>query len=119
MTSLIRKSLTGAVGALGLAAMLAASATPASAQWRGHRYGGGWGPGIAAGVIGGFAIGALAAGANRGYAYGPPVYAEPQPYYPAVGYADQGYAPICHKEWRPQFRADGEYIRDRLVRVCN
>ena len=128
MTNLLRKTLTSAVAALSLGALVVATASPAAAQWRGHRHGGGWGGGgaVAAGVVGALALGALAAGSNRGYAYGygAPVYAEPEPYYPAAGYVDQGYyaggyGPVCHKEWRPVYRADGGYVRDRLVRVCN
>ncbi len=98
---------------------MAASSTPASAQWRGHR-GGGWGPGIAAGVIGGLALGAIVAGSARpAYGYAEPAYVEPQPYYPRPAYAQEAYGPVYHREWRPVYRVDGSYVRDRLVRVCN
>ncbi len=124
MNRVLHKAFTGAVAALSLGAMVAATSTPASAYWRGH--GGGWGRGgwggggVAAGVIGGLALGALAAGAYRpAYGYAAPVYGDPGPYYPAAGYAEPGYYPVCHKEWRPVYRADGYYLRDRLVRVCN
>lgn len=80
MTSM-RKIIAGGVAALTLGATVAATATPADAQWRGRGGwgGGGWGhhrgwggPGPwAAGAIGGLALGALAAGAyNGGYGYG-------------------------------------------------
>lgn len=110
MTNLVSRSLTGAITAIALTATIVASATPAAAQWRGHRgHGGwGWGPGIAAGVIGGLALGALATRSNR-YSYAEPIYDEPIPVYAE---------PNCYKEWRPVYRADGAYLRDRLVRVC-
>ena len=117
MTTMFRKTLTGAVAAVSLGAMVIASATPASAQWRGHRGGGGWGPGIAAGIIGGLALGALAT--RPTYRYPAPVYVDSEPSYPAAAYADPGYYPACHKEWRPIYRPDGTYVRDKLVRVCN
>ena len=121
MNAYLRKSLTGAVAAAGLAATVLVTSAPASAQWRGHRHGG-WGPGIAAGVVGGLALGALAAGAARpAYGYPAPVYVDPG-YYPAPApvYADEayGYAPTCRRVWQPVYRSDGHYIRDRLVRVC-
>ena len=71
----IRKILTGGLAALTLGMTVAATATPADAQWRGG-WGGGWGgyhrgwggPGPwAAGAIGGLALGAIAAGAYNGY----------------------------------------------------
>ena len=66
----IRKILTSGLTALTLGMTIAATATPADAQWR-HR-GGGWRGGPwAAGAVGGLALGALAAGAyNGGYGYG-------------------------------------------------
>ncbi len=109
MTSFLRKTLTGGVTALSLGALVVATSSPASAQWRGHRVGGWRGPGIAAGVIGGLALGALA---TRPYAYGAPVYEE---YYPPADYV----VPACHREWRPVYTSSGYYVRDRLVRVCN
>src|SRR5665213_2134573 len=73
-----KKAIAGGVTATILAtSVVALSSTTASAQWRGR---GGWGgPGIAAGVIGGLAVGALAAGAyNRPYYAPAPAYG----YYP-------------------------------------
>lgn len=75
MSMFSRKTLTAATAALTLGASVMAFANPASAgHWR-HRHHGG---AVAAGVIGGLALGALAASAARpGYAapvhgaYGP------------------------------------------------
>lgn len=143
MSSLFRKTLTGAVATLAIGASILASASTASADWRGRgagfggghvfarggahhggfQHGGGhrgWGPGVAAGVIGGLALGAMAAGAAHNY-YPAPVYEEPRPVYPAYGYGayDEDAAPVCHKEWRPVYRSDGHYVRDRQVTICN
>ena len=84
----IKSKIVGGAAALALAAGLTAAVpNEAAAQWRHH---GGWhhgwrGPGVAAGVVGGLALGALAAGAANSYyapAYGyypppppPPLYA--------------------------------------------
>ncbi len=71
-TSVTRKSLTAAAAALAMGAVLSATATPAAAGggWH-HKYG--WG--IAAGVAGGLALGALAS--QPRYYGGPRYYAEP------------------------------------------
>jgi hypothetical protein len=74
----LKKKIAGGAAALVLGTSLVAMApNEASAQWR--RHGGGWrGPGIAAGVVGGLALGALATGAyNNGYYGGPGYYAAP------------------------------------------
>ena len=126
MASFFRKTLTGAATAVSLGALVA-SGTPVWAQWRGGHGHGGWGPGIAAGVIGGLAVGAIVAGsANRAYASPAPAYEDPvyPQVYPGRGFSDEGhYAPepagYCHREWRPVYRTDGQYVRDRLVRVCD
>ena len=72
----MKSKIAGGAAALALAVGLtAAMPNEAAAQWR-HR--GGWrGPGVAAGVVGGLALGALAAGAyNNGYyGSGPGYYA--------------------------------------------
>lgn len=103
MVYLSRKAFAGFATAAGLAAMLAASSTPAAADWHGYR--GGWGPRwggpAAVGLIGGLALGAIAAGASR------PVYAAPV------------YGPPCHAEWRPIYTPDGYYLRDGRVTVCD
>ena len=123
MTHLLRKSLTGAVIAAGLVAMVAASSTGAEAGWRGRHSG--WGAprggAIAAGIIGGLALGALAGSVSRGYAA--PVYADPDPLppaYPAPVYgSNYAYQDGCHHEWRPVYTSDGRYLRDRRVTVCD
>ena len=94
---------TGAIALAGLAlgaSLLAAIPAEAGARtgtWRygpyggyhgyhGYGYRGGWNPGAAAaaGVIGGLALGALAA--QPSYGYGAPVYASPPPYDYGYGY---------------------------------
>ncbi len=76
-----KKIFTTGLIAATLGATLLAS-TPASAWYR-YGYGGwGWGgPAIAAGVLGGLAVGAVAAGAAGAYPgyYGYPAYAAPYP----------------------------------------
>ena len=103
MTSMLRKGAIGAIAALTLGASI--TATPSAAQgwhgygwhggwhgggWGRHRgyWGGGWGWGgpVAAGVIGGLALGALAGSA---YAYGP------------------GYYGRCYVQNRPAYRRLG------------
>jgi hypothetical protein len=114
----ISKTVKSALAAVTLGAVVVASVTPASAQWRGHRGGGNWGPGIAAGVIGGLALGALATrpayGYGGGYGYAEPVYSEPVETYPS-----EAYYPACHKVRQPIYDANGYHVRDRLVRVCD
>lgn len=61
---MMRKTLTALVGAAAIAGTLAVSMSDASAQRRGW----GWGPGIAAGIIGGMVItGAILASRPQGY----------------------------------------------------
>ncbi|WP_091676212.1 hypothetical protein [Methylocapsa palsarum] len=79
--------------------------------WRGGRwYGGGgynWGAPVAAGVIGGLALGALAAGAANPYGYAP-----------GYGY---GYAPAyggCSLQNQPAYDGWGNFVGYRQVRVC-
>ena len=60
------RTLTALVGAAAIAGTLAASVSNADAQYR--RHGWGWGPGIAAGIIGGAIVtGAILASRPRGY----------------------------------------------------
>lgn len=95
MTSLARKLILVGMTAATLGAATAASVTPASAR--------GWGAPFAAGVIGGAALGALAAGAATPYYYGPP---------PVV------YQPRCHFVRRSAYDVYGNFIGYQRVRVC-
>jgi hypothetical protein len=108
-----RKTLAASAASLALAAVLAT--TPASADWhggyggRGHHGHRGWGGGaIAAGIIGGLALGALAVGGSR-RAYAEPVYAT-DPVYDG---------PVCHRAARPVYDAWGRYVGERMVRICD
>jgi hypothetical protein len=108
-----RKTLAASAASLALAAVLAT--TPAFADWHGGRGGRshhghrGWGGGaIAAGIIGGLALGALAVGGSR-RAYAEPVYG-----------ADPVYdGPVCYRAARPTYDAWGRYVGERMVRVCD
>jgi hypothetical protein len=63
---------------------------------------------IAAGVVGGLAVGAIVGSQNRGYYGGP-------------GYYDNGYQPVygaCHTE-RQEFEDSYGRIRVRRVQVCD
>lgn len=73
-----------AAAIIGVTALTAPS--PAEARWRG-----GWGPGIAGGLIGAAIIGGLASSA---YAYGPGYGYYGYPYAPAY-YGGYGYAPYA------------------------
>jgi len=72
-------------------------------------YAGGNGGAVAAGVVGGLAVGAIIGSqANRGYYGGP-------------GYYESGYQPVyggCHTE-RQQFEDGYGRIRTRRIRVCD
>jgi len=97
--------------AVGLAAttLAIAFAPSAEARWRrGYHRGGGWGPGIAAGVVGGALLGAALAPRP---VYGAPVYADP--YYAAPVYA----APQvqCQREFTGYYSRSG---RPRYNKVC-
>ena len=93
--------------ALAAAALLAA-ALPSSAQARCH------GCGIAAGVVGGLAAGAILGSALSGPA---PVYAAPPPP-PSAVYYDDPYAPVCHVEHQRVW-VRGYGWRHRRVEVCD
>jgi hypothetical protein len=82
-----------------------ATASPAQA-WRGW-----WGPGLAAGVIGGAIVGGAIA--NSPYYYGPGYYGAGYPYY-GPPYAGP-YGP-CY--WQRQRFWDGYGWQARSVRVC-
>src|SRR5271166_2317240 len=91
-----KKVTVGALAALTLGLSLA---TPASAQYYYRGGGWGWGPGpaVAAGVLGGMALGAAAASAAH------PVY---------------GPGPACWVERRPVYDEYGNFIGRRRMRVC-
>ena len=94
-----RNTIIRTTGAAILAAGIFAS-LPASAQWGGYRRGPDGGE-IAAGVVGGLALGAVAAGAAQQQRYAEPVYSE------------DGECTIQRQRvW------DGERYRTRRVRVC-
>jgi hypothetical protein len=114
MSSMLRKVGIAAVAALTMGAGVTATATPSAAQgWYGHGWhgggwhgggwgwrrgywGGGWGWGgpVAAGVIGGLALGALAGSAYvSGPAYYNGCYWQNQPAYDAWGNF-AGYQPV-------------------------
>ena len=110
------KFRTAGLALAGILAITAASATDASAQWRGHRghgHGHGWGPavGIGAGIAAGALIGSAVAARPYGYGgygyYDEPVYVAPYaydsgptfysapvagPYYGNYGYNSWGYS---------------------------
>ena len=94
--------------AAGLTAlMLAGSMGDASAQY--YRRRGPSGAAVAAGVVGGLALGALAAGAVRGPYY--------DPYGPVPVYADPPPRPRCWYEREDVW--NGYTYVPRRVRVCN
>ena len=92
----MKKTMTALLAVAALAGSL--SVTPAYA-WRG-----GWGPGVAAGLIGGAIVGGAIA-ASR-----------PYPYYYGPGYVD-GPPPGCY--WQRQRYWDGYAWNVRPVQVCN
>ncbi len=126
------------------------STSSAEAQWNGRHFGapgwranrgyvargygyrpyrGGRGVGVAAGLIGGLAAGALIAGATNAYAapaysYGyAPVYQPSYGYAPAyyggtTYYSAPAYAPTCYTR-RVRERVDYDTVVIRRVRVCN
>ena len=150
MSHLVSRLKKAAVGALALATVTTGvtvvSATSAEAQFRprhgyngGHGYrnrGGNRGAAVAAGIIGGLAVGALIAGANRpayaapaynnhGYAqsshgYAQSSYGYAQPAYSNYGYANSyepAYQPTCYYRKVRQV-VDYDTVVIRRVRVC-
>jgi hypothetical protein len=113
----MKKTLTCLLAATTIAAALGATATDASAQWRGRGWGGGWhggwrgggwGPGVAAGVVGGAVIaGAIIASRPPGYVV-----------YPA--YAQPVYGPGCYWASQPVYDGLGRVVgyMGRPVQVC-
>lgn len=96
------------------AAGLVAAALPSSAE-AGCR-----GCGVAAGVVGGLAAGAIIGGAIANaqprYYEPAPVYVAPPPPPPRVYYEDDG--PICHVE-RRRVWVEGYGWRSRRIEVCD
>lgn len=89
-----RKTLTTLAAAATLGLGIAATATPAAAWYPHHHHGYGWGGPAAAGVIGGLALGAMAASASQ----------------PAYG--------GCWIERRPVYSERGRFLGQRRIRVC-
>ena len=120
-----RKTMTGAAVALAFAAPLAAFSTEASAgsRWRQHQHhshGGNWAGPLAAGIIGGIALGALAASSSRrSHVEYAPSYYPSGGYYPASSYYEGDYgATTCVKERRPAYDDWGRFVGYQKVRVC-
>jgi hypothetical protein len=109
----MNKTLAALIAAATIAVTLAATATDASAYWRGRGWGWrgggwGWGPGVAAGVIGGAVIaGAIIASRPPGYVVYP-------------GYAQPVYGPGCYWASVPVYDGYGRVIgfRGQPVQVC-
>ena len=88
----MRKAVLALATAVTIGITTLAAPSPAEAHWRG----GGWGPGIAGGLIGAALIGGLASSA---YAYGPGYgYGG----YPGYGYYG-GYAPAYYDGYAPAY----------------
>ena len=129
-----KKAVLGSLAALTLGGAMLASTAPAEAQWRGGWRGGGWhgavwrgggwgyrpaywggyrrhwgGGAVAAGLVGGLALGALAA---RPYYYG-----YGYPYYGAT-YAPVAYGGDCWIERRVRINRWGERVI-RNIQVCS
>jgi hypothetical protein len=101
----MKKTIVSLLGAATIVAMVAATTTDASAWWR---RGWGWGPGIAAGVVGGAVIaGAIIASRPPGYV----VY---------DGYAAPVYGPGCYWASRPVYDGAGRVVgyTGQPVQVC-
>lgn len=123
---LTRKLMIGAL-ALGVTGgTLVSSINQAEAGWR-HGYGGNRGGALAAGIIGGVAVGALLGAASRpayaapAYGYGSPVYSAPSYYAPASGYYEEEpvyYRPTCHWQ-RQKIWQDPYTYTVRRVKICN
>jgi len=104
----MKRLLTAVAAGVVSAAILAATPTTADAGWRGGGWG--WGPGIAAGLVGGAIIGGAIA--NSRYYAPPPGYA----YYPAAGPVP---APGCYWTRIPIYDPAGNVVgwsgRPRMV----
>jgi hypothetical protein len=101
----MRRMLVGLVTSATIALTIVASTSDASAYWRG---GWGWGPGVAAGIVGGAVIaGAIIASRPPGYVAYP-------------GYAQPVYGPGCYWASRPVYDPYGRVVgySGRPVQVC-
>jgi hypothetical protein len=101
----MKKTIVSLLGAATIVVMVAGTATDASAWWQ---RGWGWGPGIAAGIVGGAVIaGAIIASRPPGYV----VY---------DGYAAPVYGPGCYWASRPVYDGAGRVVgyTGRPVQVC-
>jgi hypothetical protein len=97
--------------ALAAVATLAVSTASPALAWRG-----GWGPGVAAGLLGGAIIGGAIA--SRPYYYGPGYYYGPA-YYPGYYYAPPPYGgPVGPCYWRRERFWNGYAWHVRRVRIC-
>jgi hypothetical protein len=103
------KLVTGALATAALVGLL--SASPAEAQ---HRRRGPSGAAVAAGIVGGLAVGALIASSRPAYASGPVYVADP--YYAPHPYP--AYRPYCYRSWQPVYDGWGRYVGERRVKVC-
>lgn len=142
MSHLVSRLKKAAVGALALATIstgvTVVSATSAEAQFRprygynsGYGYrnrGGNRGAAVAAGIIGGLAVGALIAGANRP-AYAAPAYNNYGYAQPAYGYSQSTYGHGYANDYQPAYQptcyfrkvrqvVDYDTVVIRRVRVC-
>lgn len=102
---MIKRPALALVTALTVGISALSASSPAEARWRG---GWGWGPGLAAGLVGAAVIGGIASSA---YAYGPyGYYGAPYGYYGgyAPAYYGYGYAPAYYGEaplyYGPRYR---------------
>jgi len=93
------------------AAALVAAAVPGTAEARCN------GCGVAAGVVGGLAAGAIIGSAIANSAPAP-VYAAPPPPPPAYYYEESDDGPVCHVE-RRRVWVEGYGWRHRRIEVCD
>jgi hypothetical protein len=126
---LARKILTGALAALTFGGAIAASTLDASAGPRRHarQHSNNWGGAAAIGIIGGLALGAIAASAarrNTHNSYGYSAYQDPYAgsyqqhnsgYYQTSGYGEVQ----CFKEKRAVHDEWGRFVGFQKVRVCH
>lgn len=132
-----KKVLASGLAAVTLGGAAIVSSAPAEAGYYGHRYGGyggyygggyrhagyygyrpyyrrGYGGGaVAAGLIGGLAVGAIAASASQGYGYGYPAYGYGQP----VAYGYPAYSSECYVVRRKFVNQWGDLVI-RREQVC-